>query len=79
MALPTLPIHRAHAGYIVLAEAIIGAGLVVLGYSVLRWCAAHAAVELGLVIGLVMTLDGTVGWGVVEFISRGAQPAWPWH
>ena len=65
--------------YIVLAEAIIGAGLAGLGRGALRWCTARAAVGLGLAVGVVTILGGTVGWGVVEFIGRGARPAWPWH
>ena len=63
--------------YIVVAEAVIGVGLAGLGYRVLRGCTLLAACRLGVAAGLTAILGGTVGWGVVEFIGRGARPAWP--
>ncbi len=63
--------------YIVLAEAIIGTGITGLGYGVLRVCTPRAALWLALIAGLMTILGGTVGWGVVEFIGRGAHPIWP--
>lgn len=62
--------------YIVATEAIIGAGLSILGYGTLRMCSPRVAVLLGAVSGLVTILGGIVGWGLVEFICRGARPVW---
>ena len=62
--------------YIVAAEALIGAGLAGLGYRALRTCSPRAAVFLGAAVGLVTIPGGVVGWGVVEFIGRGARPLW---
>ena len=61
--------------YIVAAEGIIGAGLSVLGYGALRTRPARAAL-LGVPAGLVTILGGTIGWGLVEFLCRGARPGW---
>ena len=63
--------------YIVATEAIIGLGLAGLGYVTLRVCTPRVAVRLGAATGVVTILAGTVGWGFVEFICRGARPAWP--
>ena len=63
--------------YIVVAEAIIGLGLAGLGYGTLQVCAPRAVIWLGAATGVVTILAGTVGWGMVEFICRGARPAWP--
>lgn len=63
--------------YIVGAETIIGLGLAALGHGTLRVCTPRAAVWLGTAAGLVTILGGTVSWGLVEFIGRGAKPAWP--
>ena len=60
--------------YIVAAEAIIGAGLAGLGYGALRTCSPRAAVFLGTAAGLVTIAGGVIGWGVVEFLCRGARP-----
>lgn len=63
--------------YIVVAEAAIGVGLAWLGHLALRACSWRAAVPLGLAGGLVTILGGAAGWGSVEFLCRGARPAWP--
>lgn len=63
--------------YIVVAEAFIGAGLAGLGYVGLRTCSLRAAVLLGAIVGLVTIPGGVVGWGIVEFLGRGARPLWP--
>lgn len=63
--------------YIVLAEAIIGVSLTALGCGAMRRCTLRGACGLGLAAGLMTILGGTVGWGLVEFIGRGARPAWP--
>lgn len=62
--------------YIVVAEAIIGAGLATLGWGALRTCSARAAILLGGVTGLLTVLGGVIGWGVVEYLGRGARPLW---
>ncbi len=60
--------------YIMVAEAVIGAGLAVMGHLVLRRCSIRAALLLGAAAGVVTILGGTVGWGLVEFICRGERP-----
>ena len=62
--------------YIVVAEAIIGVGLAVLGHAALRVCSTRAAMLLGVAVGAVTILGGILGWGLVEFICRGARPNW---
>lgn len=62
--------------YIVATEAIIGAGLSTLGYGTLRICSPRVAFVLGAVSGLVTIFAGIIGWGLVEFICRGARPVW---
>lgn len=64
--------------YIVVAEAVIGAGLALFGYAVLRVCSPRAAVFAGAAAGLMTLLGGVLGWGTVEFIGRGARPVWAW-
>ena len=56
------------------AEAVIGAGLTVLGYVALRVCSTRSAILLGVATGAVTILSGILGWGLVEFICRGAHP-----
>ena len=63
--------------YIVVAEAIIGAGLAFMGYAALRTDSAWRAMNLGAAAGLVTIFGGMVGWGTVEFLLRGA-PLAPW-
>ena len=65
--------------YIVVAEAIIGAGLAIFGHLALRSGAWRAMAPLGAAAGLVTVFGGVAGWGTVEFICRGARPAWPFH
>ncbi len=62
--------------YIVATEAIIGAGLAILGYGTLRMCSPRVALILGVVTGWVTILGGIVGWGLVEFLCCGARPIW---
>ena len=65
--------------YIVVAEAVIGAGLALLGHFALRArTTGRVAVLLGAVGGLATLLGGTLGWGLVEFLGQGARPAWGW-
>ena len=65
--------------YIVVAEAIIGVGLAILGHLVLRIGSLRAAFPFGAAAGMVTIFGGVVGWGMVEFICRHARPAWPLH
>ena len=65
--------------YLVVAEAVIGAGLALLGHLALRArTTGWAAVLLGALGGLTTLLGGTLGWGLVEFLGQGARPAWLW-
>ena len=61
--------------YIMVAEAIIGAGLAFMGHAALRTNSAWHAVNLGAAGGLVTIFGGMVGWGTVEFLGRGAPLA----
>ena len=63
--------------YIVVAEAVIGAGLALLGRLVLRGGSWWAVVLFGVAAGGWMILGGVVGWGTVEFLGRNARPLWP--
>ena len=63
--------------YIVVAEAVIGVGLALLGHLVLRGGSWRTAGLLGVAAGGWMILGGVVGWGTVEFLGRNAQPLWP--
>lgn len=62
--------------YIVVAEALIGAGLALLGHLALRSRPLPGAAILGASTGLVTILGGVIGWGLIEFIGQGARPAW---
>lgn len=62
--------------YILVAEAVIGAGLALLGYFALRVCSLRASLGLGVAAGLVTLVGGIVGWGTVEFLGRGMRPGW---
>ena len=63
--------------YIVVAEAVIGAGLALLGHLSLRTRgSARRAILHGALAGLVTILGGVLGWGLVEFLGRGVRPAW---
>ena len=62
--------------YIVVAEAVIGVGLALLGYLVLRGSSWRTAVLLGVATGGWMIFGGVVGWGTVEFLGRHARPLW---
>ena len=61
--------------YIIVAEAVIGAGLALLGYFTLRVCSLRACPLLGAAAGLVTIASGIIGWGTVEFLGRGMRPA----
>ena len=63
--------------YIVVAEAVIGIGLALLGYLILSGGSWRTAVPLGAATGVWMILGGVVGWGTVEFLGRHARPLWP--
>ena len=63
--------------YIVVAEAVIGVGLALLGHLVLRDGSWQRAALLGVAAGGWMILGGVVGWGTVEFLGRNARPLWP--
>ncbi len=63
--------------YIVVAEAVIGVGLALLGHLVLRGSSWRTAVLLGVATGGWMIVGGVVGWGTVEFLGRNARPLWP--
>ena len=58
--------------YIIVAEALIGVGLAFMGTYALRARSVRGALALGLVAGWVTILGGTIGWGTVEFLGRGA-------
>ena len=60
--------------YIVVAEAVIGVGLSMVGYFALRFCSLRATVLLGTAAGMVTILGGVIGWGTIEFLWRGARP-----
>lgn len=60
--------------YIVVAEAVIGAGLALLGYFTLRVCSLRASLVLGVAAGLMTIVGGMIGWGTVEFLGRGMRP-----
>lgn len=65
--------------YLILAEGVIGAGLALMGHFALRTrCSGRQAVLLGAAAGLTTLLGGTLGWGLVEFLGRGARPTWTW-
>ena len=61
--------------YIMVAEAVIGAGLALLGCFTLRVCSLRASPVLGAAAGLVTIAGGIIGWGTVEFLGRGIRPA----
>lgn len=63
--------------YIIVAEFVIGAGLALWGHFTLRTESYRRAALLGALAGLVTVLGGLVGWGLVEFLGRGARPVWP--
>jgi hypothetical protein len=63
--------------YIIVAEFVIGAGLALWGHFTLRTECYRRAAQLGAMAGLVTVLGGILGWGLVEFIGRGARPVWP--
>ncbi|WP_309721396.1 hypothetical protein [Armatimonas sp.] len=63
--------------YIIVAEFVIGAGLALWGHSTLRTDSYRRAALLGAVAGLVTVLGGILGWGLVEFLGRGARPFAP--
>lgn len=60
--------------YIIVAEALIGAALALLGYFALAARSLRQALGIGALAGLATILGGLVGWGLVEFIGRGARP-----
>lgn len=62
--------------YIVLSEGLIGAGLALMGRFTLRSCSPPRAILLGAGAGLMTIPGGVLGWGLVEFIGRGARPTW---
>ena len=59
--------------YIIVAEAVIGGGLALLGHFALRARSAREAALLGAAAGLVTILGGLFGWGLVEFLGRGVR------
>lgn len=63
--------------YIVVAEALIGAALAFLGFFALRARSRLHAFGLGALAGLATLGGGLMGWGIVEFLGRGARPTWP--
>lgn len=63
--------------YIIGAEAVIGSGLALLGHFALRTCSFRTAALVGVVAGLVTIFGGVLGWGLVEFLGRGARPFAP--
>ena len=63
--------------YIIVAEFVIGAGLALWGHLTLEARSLKAAALLGAVAGLITVIGGLVGWGLVEFLGRGARPVWP--
>lgn len=63
--------------YIIVAEFVIAAGLALWGATVLQTTCLRRAALLGALTGLVTILGGLVGWGLVEFVGRGARPVWP--
>ena len=63
--------------YLIVAEGVIGAGLALMGHFALRArCSGRESVLLGAAAGLTTLLGGTLGWGLVEFLARGARPTW---
>lgn len=64
--------------YIVVAEAVIGAGLSMVGYFALRVRSLRARILLGIAAGVMTILGGITGWGTVEFLWHGARPSWAW-
>lgn len=63
--------------YIVVAEALIGAALALMGYAALQMRSRVQALGLGVLGGLTTMMGGLIGWGLVEFLGRGARPSWP--
>lgn len=60
--------------YIMVAEAVIGAGLALMGFGVLRARDWRTLLLYGTAAGLATILGGTAGWGLVEFLCRGERP-----
>lgn len=60
--------------YIIVAEFVIGAGLALWGHFALRTESYRRAALLGALAGLVTVFGGLLGWGLVEFLGRGARP-----
>ena len=63
--------------YIIVAEALIGAVLALLGHFALASSSLRQAASLGALAGIATIVGGLVGWGLVEFLGRGARPHWP--
>ncbi|WP_395145058.1 DUF6989 domain-containing protein [Armatimonas sp.] len=63
--------------YIIVAEAVIGSGLALMGHFALRARSLKNAALIGAAAGLVTIFGGMLGWGLVEFLGRGAVPKWP--
>lgn len=63
--------------YIIVAEALIGAALALLGHFALQARSLVSALGWGALAGLATVGGGLVGWGLVEFLGRGARPHWP--
>jgi hypothetical protein len=63
--------------YIIVAEFVIGAGLALWGHFTLRTDSYPRAALLGALAGLVTIFGGLLGWGLVEFLGRGARPSFP--
>ena len=60
--------------YIIVCEAFIGAGIALWGYWNLRQSNLKASLVLGLAAGVLIIFSGILGWGLVEFLARGARP-----
>jgi hypothetical protein len=63
--------------YIIVAEFVIGAGLALWGHMTLQTRSLPRAALLGAAAGLVTIVGGLMGWGLVEFLGRGAVPVFP--
>lgn len=62
--------------YIIVAEAVIGSGLALMGHFALRAPSLKNAAVIGAAAGLVTIFGGMLGWGLVEFLGRGVRPVW---
>lgn len=61
--------------YIILAEALIGMALAWMADRVLRHRSFPVAAMSGVMAAMATIMAGTIGWGIIEFLGRGIQPA----